>query len=120
MKKLISQQDMSAFINALNRHDVDTVEEISGGLEDLGGFMDDDESLRLSELPKEIPDTVRRRMVALSEQIVHLTNDLTAMLEQLDVAAHKVFEKKDREAEKALPHCATCGQAVPRKKGSRR
>jgi dsDNA-specific endonuclease/ATPase MutS2 len=110
---------MFAFEGNLQRKDVDTVEEIVGDLEDLGSVLEEDETLRFRDLPQVIPEVVRKRMVALSQQKVTAHNELFDMLSQLDRVAGKIFDKKDAEATAALPHCPTCGHLVPKAKRGR-
>lgn len=116
--KPIAKHFMFAFEGKLNRLDSDECQEVSGDLEDV--YIWDEDPLTYKMLPPEIPEVVRRKIIALNKQQLAIGNEIEAMLEQLNTTAVRIAERKEREEEKSKPHCDKCGQVVPPKTKKRR
>lgn len=119
-KKIIPAHFLLAFSGNLNKLDhSDRVEDVQMQLEDLN-VLDNEEAIRFADLPKQVPEAIRKQLAAKSHDIVAAVNELQMMIDELYSVAEAVTDQK-RDAEiDALPHCKECGQVVKPKAKKRR
>lgn len=112
----VGQAFLFAFEGNLKRGDTNDVNEAVCDIEDIPCGGDDDYLIRFNELPKEIPEAIRKQLVAKSREAYRIQNEIQDMIGALSRVANKVLTAKEREDERNQPHCKTCGQVVKSKR----
>jgi hypothetical protein len=102
---------ITEFVSTLKALDVDAVEDVVGALEDIG-VEDDNPPIKLSDLPKEVPEVIRQQIVEMSKQQIELGKRLNGMLLQLYQRSSAVYDRKEKEELAKWPKCECCHQLL--------
>jgi hypothetical protein len=114
-KKIIPAHFLLAFSGNLQRLEyADDVEQVQFDLEDLN-VLDSEAPIRFKDLPKQIPEAIRKQLAEKSHDLQAMAQELEMMISELYEAAENVAELKYRALEAAKPKCKECGQVMPKK-----
>lgn len=75
-----------------------------------------EEQIGIRELPVVVPEIVRRVLSAKSKQVAALIQEIEDTLGTLETVAETEMDRREREAEAALPHCDKCGAVLQPKR----
>lgn len=109
----IDPSALSDYTNTLKKLDVGAVEEVLEELEDVAAREEED-PIRVSDLPTAVPASVRRQIADLSAQRIRLGRQINTLLDRLAEQTSDIWDEKSAEWERSRPHCHHCGQVLPR------